>query len=325
MQTSVAVKVQQRAISIGVTGAPTTMAPGAVAQINAQAQDAKARAVAGVTGFTYSSSNEAVAVVSATGLVTAISPGAATLTSTVTASGAALQGSTPLTVAFATAAPTASSASVNATDNNTFSAPTVTIATGGSVTWTFATVVHNVTFSVIGGVPTDIGNTSAASATRTFGTAGTFTYQCTLHSGMTGTVVVQPVPSTPGFTAILNGANERPTAVTATGAGAASFTLNGSTMSYVVTFSRLSGVPIMSHIHAPGNASQAAAVLVDFPTTTQTANNGVLTGSFTAAAIRNTAISMDSLLVLMRNGNAYVNVHTTLNPAGEIRGQIGTP
>lgn len=30
-----------------------------------------------------------------------------------------------------------------------------------------------------------------------------------------------------------------------------------------------------------------------------------------------------SLLVdLMRHGNAYVNVHTTGNPAGEVRGQI---
>jgi len=31
---------------------------------------------------------------------------------------------------------------------------------------------------------------------------------------------------------------------------------------------------------------------------------------------------MDSLAVLLRNGNAYVNVHTAANPNGEIRGQI---
>lgn len=30
----------------------------------------------------------------------------------------------------------------------------------------------------------------------------------------------------------------------------------------------------------------------------------------------------DSLLVLMRNGHAYVNVHTVAQPAGEIRGQV---
>jgi len=34
------------------------------------------------------------------------------------------------------------------------------------------------------------------------------------------------------------------------------------------------------------------------------------------------AVGYDSLLVLMRNGMAYVNVHTAANPAGEIRGQL---
>jgi hypothetical protein len=31
---------------------------------------------------------------------------------------------------------------------------------------------------------------------------------------------------------------------------------------------------------------------------------------------------MDSLRVLMRTGGAYVNVHTTANLGGEIRGQV---
>ena len=33
-------------------------------------------------------------------------------------------------------------------------------------------------------------------------------------------------------------------------------------------------------------------------------------------------ISQDSLVVLLRNGNAYANVHTTAFPGGEIRGQF---
>jgi hypothetical protein len=31
---------------------------------------------------------------------------------------------------------------------------------------------------------------------------------------------------------------------------------------------------------------------------------------------------LNSLLVLMRSGNAYVNIHTSAYPSGELRGQI---
>lgn len=48
--------------------------------------------------------------------------------------------------------------------------------------------------------------------------------------------------------------------------------------------------------------------------------NGILVqGTLTAADAR--GISFEQLLDEMRAGNAYVNVHTTQYPAGEIRGQ----
>ena len=52
--------------------------------------------------------------------------------------------------------------------------------------------------------------------------------------------------------------------------------------------------------------------------------NGVLsTGTFPSAQFTiKTGVTLDSVLVLLRTGKAYVNVHTVANPSGEIRGQL---
>jgi hypothetical protein len=39
-------------------------------------------------------------------------------------------------------------------------------------------------------------------------------------------------------------------------------------------------------------------------------------------ADNNTAVSLDSLRTLFNNGKSYVNIHTTANQAGEIRGNV---
>ena len=316
------VTVAQRVTALAITGVPASLVPGGTVQLAPEARDARQRAVSGVSGFTYTSSDPGVAVVSGTGLVTAIAPGDATLSSSVTANGVTVSGTVPVVVNFATA--NATSAAVSATSADQFSPSTVTISTGGSVTWTFGSTLHNVNF---GGsnAPSDIPNSSNTSVSRTFLAAGSFPYACSLHTGMNGTVVVQGSSSAPAYTALLNGANERPNPVTTTGAGSAAFTVNGGTVSYVVTFSRLTGPPSMAHIHGPGTAAQAVGVLVDFPTTGQNSNSGVLQGTFTAASIRGQGgqppISLDSLFTLLRTSNAYVNVHTAQFPGGEIRGQ----
>jgi plastocyanin len=73
-----------------------------------------------------------------------------------------------------------------------FSPGSVTITKGGTVTWTneAGTVAHNVTFSTAG-APSNVGNMTSGSASRTFSNTGSFSYQCTNHSGMNGTVTVQ--------------------------------------------------------------------------------------------------------------------------------------
>lgn len=90
------------------------------------------------------------------------------------------------------------SVSITATDDGygyasyAFSPSSVTITKGGTVTWTNGggTVAHNVTFTGAGS-PSNVGNFTSGTSTRTFNTAGTFSYQCTNHPGMSGTVTVQ--------------------------------------------------------------------------------------------------------------------------------------
>jgi plastocyanin len=77
------------------------------------------------------------------------------------------------------------------TINHTFSPSQVTVARGGAVTWTNNSgFEHSVSFSTASGAPSDIPPFNAGSISRTFQTAGTFSYRCSLHTGMTGTVVV---------------------------------------------------------------------------------------------------------------------------------------
>ena len=77
---------------------------------------------------------------------------------------------------------------------NSFDPNTVDVASGGTVTWSWAqgSVTHNVTFSsvpaaVSGG---DIGDRSSGSDSRTFTVPGTYQYHCTIHAGMNGSVIV---------------------------------------------------------------------------------------------------------------------------------------
>ncbi len=67
----------------------------------------------------------------------------------------------------------------------------VNLLKGGTVTWNIGTVAHNVIFNRVTGAPEDIGVMSNAQVSRTFNTAGSFPYDCTLHAGMTGTVNVK--------------------------------------------------------------------------------------------------------------------------------------
>lgn len=105
--------------------------------------------------------------------------------------------------------------------------------------------------------------------------------------------------------------------------GAAAFALEDGIMAFTIDVANITEVTA-AHIHGPAGAGVNAGVLVGLfaGPTTGDVNGQLVSGTFTAANMVNTNVSMDSLLVLMRNGQSYVNVHTVENPGGEIRGQI---
>jgi plastocyanin len=90
-------------------------------------------------------------------------------------------------------------AMVNATSLNTFTPENVAVGVGGTVTFTFGDVAHNVFFdNDPAGAPAPItGANTNMSQARTFTTAGTFEFDCHIHPGMKGTVIVSNTSSAP--------------------------------------------------------------------------------------------------------------------------------
>lgn len=76
-------------------------------------------------------------------------------------------------------------------DNFAFLPETVTITVGSAATWTNQQgVAHTVTADDGSFDSGDLA--SNATFDRTFDTAGTFSYHCSIHATMTGTVIVEP-------------------------------------------------------------------------------------------------------------------------------------
>ena len=77
------------------------------------------------------------------------------------------------------------------TPGNVFSPFSTMIVVGGSVRFNISGDQHNVIFSRVAGAPPDVNVVQNIVVSRTFTTRGTFTYDCTVHPGMSGQVVVQ--------------------------------------------------------------------------------------------------------------------------------------
>ena len=115
------------------------------------------------------------------------------------------------------------------------------------------------------------------------------------------------------FYAYLSSAQEVPTnASTATGYARIVVNESALTINYTVVFNNLTSAQSGAHIHAPAAIGVNAGVAIGFPVVGGT--SGTLTGTL---PITGTQIAQ------IRSHMGYVNVHSTMFPGGEIRGQLG--
>jgi plastocyanin len=192
---------------------------GETVQLTATPVDEDGNALSGLPAATFESSDDAIATVSETGLVTGVTAGDATITATVTFEGVTRNASATLTV---NPVEQPGGDNVVTTPNLTFSPATITIAPGEAVTWQISETTHNVTFAALEPTGGDIPNTApGTSVTRTFQSPGSYPYECTLHPGMNGTVIVEGTQPPPGGTTTVTTPNLSfsPQSVTITAGG----------------------------------------------------------------------------------------------------------
>ena len=113
------------------------------------------------------------------------------------------------------------------------------------------------------------------------------------------------------FTTTLSGASETPPNTT-TGTGQVSATLDTTSkvLSYTVTYSGLTGPPIMAHFHGPAGPGVSAPPVVAVPK------------SALASPMAGTATLTDGQISDLEAGKWYFNIHTAAIPGGEVRGQV---
>jgi plastocyanin len=169
--------------SLDLTAPKQTIGVGEAVQTIATARDPNGVAIRTAV-ISFVSSALTIASVGPDGRVLGVAPGTAQITATA--------GNIAQSLTF-TVVP-GNVAAVVTMQANTFTPFRSTIRVGQTVLWDFPSDAHNVIFvkTVTTGRPVDIGISSSTAVTRTFTAAGTFPYDCTLHPGMSGEVVVNP-------------------------------------------------------------------------------------------------------------------------------------
>jgi plastocyanin len=172
--------------SVVVTPATATLftvEPGNTATLSGVAKDQDGQTMSGLGSPSFSSDNGAIATVSDNGTITAVGAGTVHITASLTAGGVTKTGTSTVTARVAPAIATVFAPQF------AFQPAAVDLSAGGTMTWTFGPIQHNVTFTTAG-APGNVADLGNGSASRTFPTHGTFSFECTIHQGMTGIVHV---------------------------------------------------------------------------------------------------------------------------------------
>ena len=139
-------------------------------------------------------------------------------------------------------------------------------------------------------------------------------------------------PMQRNYTAHLSGRNEVPTAVNTNATGEAIFHISkdGKSISYKLITSNIDNL-LMAHIHIGTPSVNGPITVWLYPESGPPPHlisgrfDGVLaTGTITAKDLMGPLQGdvLDSLITRIKNGDAYVQVHTVQHKTGEIRGQI---
>jgi plastocyanin len=176
--------------SVAVTPSSPSVSVGHTVTLTAVAKDQNG-ATFSAPAATWTSSDITKATVDQTGVVTGLANGSSTITASITSGSITHTGSQQVSVSTP-----GSTAGVTALTSLAFSPPGVTVARAGgtgTVTWTFQSVAHTVTWDAqpAGAHLADIDASQNTHVARDFTVAGHYTYHCSIHSNMNGTVDVQ--------------------------------------------------------------------------------------------------------------------------------------
>jgi CHRD domain len=115
---------------------------------------------------------------------------------------------------------------------------------------------------------------------------------------------------------VMTGSQERPSPTTSTGWGNATVTFDStrSNINVTIKVTGLTSAITGAHIHEKGSGSDVGGIVVGF-TPLASFTSGTLTGTFPIdSAVAGRLAASPS--------NFYMNIHTSLNPGGEIRGDL---